>query len=216
LLQSAGLHADQNGFGLRDLLKQKRAWFLTRFVIDMVHYPSQYEDIKVDTWIKDVGTVFTSRCFEVFNKEQQKIASARSTWAMIDLKSRRPMGLQEFSGIGLILESKDCDSETPAKIPAVQNPEPQKSIRVAYSDLDMNSHVNSMRYIHWMVDLFPLDLFKEKIIQKIELNYLSEILFNDPIDLFLEKETGGESYIIEIKNSQTGKSACRGRVIWAD
>ena len=215
LLESAGIHADQREFGLRDLLKRGKGWFLTRLAIQMDHYPVQYEKIWIETWVREVGDVFTSRNFHVLNAQKEVIGGASSSWAMIDLRSRRPEFLKEHLGEEHVAAGKPSLLGSTEKVPPLQPDTTQRSqYKVVYSDLDIMRHVNSIRYIQWMVDLFPLSLFEEKQIARLDINYMAETVFGQEVEFRFEPRSPGQEYLIEIGKGEDSGPVCRGRVRW--
>lgn len=215
LLESAGIHADQRGFGLRDLLKMGKAWFLTRLAIRMERYPLQYEKIWIETWVEEVGDVFTSRNFNVFDERKELIAGASTSWAMIDLRSRRTEPLRERLTQDHVLHGHTAFVERTEKVPPL-NPESAevKPYRVVYSDLDIMRHVNSIRYIQWMLDLFPLGLFEELHVRQFDINYMAETNFGDEMEFRKEAREERRDYLVEIVKGERQAPVCRGRVRW--
>lgn len=215
LLESAGIHADQREFGLRDLLKRGKAWFLTRFAIQVGQYPRQYEKIFIETWVKEVGDVYTSRNFHVLNEKMEVIGGASSSWAMIDLKARRPEFLKELLTEEHILPDKPSLVPNPEKVPPLRPEALELSdYRVVYSDLDIMRHVNSIRYIQWMLDLFPLTLFQEKRLSRLDINYMAETVFGETVEFRKEEREADREYLIEVGRKNGAGPVCRGRVLW--
>jgi medium-chain acyl-[acyl-carrier-protein] hydrolase len=214
LLESAGLHADQRSFGLRDLLKEGKGWFLTRFSIQMDRYPLQYEKIWIETWVPGIGEVFTNRHFHVLNEKKELIGGASSSWAMIDLKTRRPAHLKDFLSDAHAMPEKEALVGSTEKVAA---PEPEvaekKIYRVVYSDLDILRHVNSIRYIQWLMDLFPLSLFENKRLARMDINYMAETLFGEELEFRQEQREEYREYLVEIAKAGGGP-VCRAHLLW--
>lgn len=216
LLESAGIHADQREFGLRDLMKNHKAWFLTRIAIRVDQYPRQYEKIWIETWVKEVGDVFSSRNFHILNEAKEVIGGASSSWAMIDLKTRKPEILRQFLGVEHVMAEKPSLVEGTEKVSPL-GPEiaEQRDYRVVYSDLDILRHVNSIRYIQWILDFFPLALFESKRVSRLDLNYMAETVFGEELEFQKEEREAGKEYLIGINRKGEEKvPVCRGRVLW--
>jgi len=214
LFEIAGMHADKLGYGVRSLLKQGKVWFLTRISIQMSKYPGAYEKITIKTWINSIESIFTSRCFEII-RGTEVIGVVHTSWAMIDLKTRKPVYLPEFLDKAVINE-KECTAKSASKLSPTQSSRIAKTDHVKYSDMDLNFHVTSMRYLQWMIDLFPVSLFKQKILHGIQMNYLSELRFGDHYDLILKEIIDQTLYKIEVRNSQTNEPSCIGKLEWID
>lgn len=131
--------------------------------------PYQYEEFTVQTWVENVYRLFTDRNFAIIDKDGKKIGYARSVWAMINLNTRKPADLLTLHG-GSIVDyvcDEPCPIEKPSRI-KVATDQPCAKLTAKYSDIDINGHVNSIRYIEHILDLFPIDLYKRNGIQRFE------------------------------------------------
>ena len=81
-----------------------------------------------------------------------------------------------------------------------------------YSDIDINGHVNSIKYIDHILDLFPLDLYKNKRVKRFEIAYVSESHYGDTLQFFCD-DKGSDEYHIEVKKND-GEIVCRSKVIF--
>ena len=71
-----------------------------------------------------------------------------------------------------------------------------------YSDIDINGHVNSIKYIEHILNLFSMDTFKEKNLRRFEIAYVAESYYGETLGFYLEEKNENE-YDIEIrKNNQ--------------
>ncbi|MDR0681894.1 MAG: acyl-[acyl-carrier-protein] thioesterase [Dysgonamonadaceae bacterium] len=213
ILQAATIHAHERGFGYNNILKDNVAWVLSRLSIEMSEYPEHDEDLTVETWVENVTRFFTQRCFCFINKNKRIIGYARTIWAAIDIETRRPVDipvwrpdLQDY-----IEQEKRCPIEKLAKIPSVNGLESSMGYSVRYSDIDINKHMNSVKYMEHIVNTFDLNIFKEKFIHKFEIVYLAEGTFGDKLKLYKQSVSENE-YIIDTKKGE--ESICRSRIIW--
>ena len=99
LLTTAGFNADDNGFGIRNLNENDCSWVLLRLAVEMQSFPKQYESIEVETWVEEVGRATTTRNFCIRNGNNYVIGNACSTWAMINIITRRAQDLSTLVGI---------------------------------------------------------------------------------------------------------------------
>ncbi len=210
LLTTAGYNADDNGFGIRTLQELNCTWVLSRLTIEMTRFPMQYEKIHVETWIEEVGRSNTTRNFCIRDEKNEIIGNACSIWAMLDMKTRRAKDLQTLEGIHEFASNNVGLIEKPIKLGSVEGEE-YDGFKVKYSDIDINGHVNSIRYIQWISDCFTLDCYRKCNVKRFEINYVNEILFDEFVEIVrLEQEP--KDFRFEIRNEN--KTACRARMLF--
>jgi acyl-ACP thioesterase len=213
ILQGATRHAAERGFGYDSIHESNAAWVLSRLSIQMDEYPSYDGELTVETWVEGVERFFTQRCFRFINKDNQTIGYARSIWAAIDLVTRRPVNIPEWRPdlANYIAADKECPIEKLAKIPSVEGEEPSIGYTVRYSDIDINHHMNSVKYMEHIINVFPLSYFQDKFIHKFEIVYLAEGAFGDKLKLYKEK-VSEDTTLIDTKKGE--ESICRSRITW--
>lgn len=210
LLHAASIHAAQRGFGFTDMGEKHTAWVLSRLAIEMKEYPGMSEEITLYTWIEGAARLFTNRCFELVDAKGKSFGYARSIWAAIDLETRRPTPL-DIEGLNYYKVDRPCPIESPGKILPVEDKAPGVPYRVKYSDLDVNGHLNSIKYMEHLLDMFDIEMYKEKEISRFEIAYLSEGWYG--MDLSLHKaETAPDKYGMSICHED--KAICRAAVSW--
>ncbi|MDD3907653.1 MAG: thioesterase, partial [Bacteroidales bacterium] len=80
--------------------------------------------------------------------------------------------------------------ESPVKVAGIDGHSVSRH-RVKYSDIDFNRHANSMKYLEWMVDLFPLEAFSHQRIKRVDINYINEVLFGEIVEIYQDfSQTG--------------------------
>ena len=146
LIHAASSHAGERGFGFNDMSERHTAWVLSRLAIEMKEYPTAFDKINLYTWIDEVGRLFTSRCFELADENGKTFGFARSIWAAIDVETRRPT-LLDIEALGKYIDERPCPIEKPGKIMPAENKAEGIPYSIKYSDLDINGHFNSVKYI---------------------------------------------------------------------
>jgi acyl-ACP thioesterase len=213
LLDAASMHADQRGFGYEQISKDNLVWVLSRLSVQMEEYPDHNQDLTVETWIEDVSRLFTQRCFCVINQSGKIIGYARTIWAAIDMQTRRPIDIQAWRPdmLQYVDAEKLCPIEKMSKILPVDGVDSCMGYTVRYSDIDINKHMNSAKYIEHAVNTFDLNMFKEKFIHKFEIVFLAEGMFGDKLKLYKQSFSENE-YTIDTKKGD--ESVCRSRISW--
>lgn len=212
LLHCAGEHARQKGFGFSDMSERSCAWVLSRIAIEMTKYPTMSEPITIQTWVEDVGRFFTNRCFALQDKEGKNIGYARSIWAAIDLETRKPSDLTGLGKLEEYVTNQPCPIEKPGKILPAETGTEREPYLVRYSDLDVNGHFNSIKYIEHLLNLFDIETFREKEISRFEISYVAEGRYGMQLSLH-KKEIAPDRYITSICDTE-GKAICRAAITW--
>jgi len=211
LLNCAGFHATDRGFGIATLNEDNYTWVLSRLAIELEEMPYQYEKFTVQTWVENVYRLFTDRNFALLDKDGKKIGYARSVWAMINLNTRKPADLLALHG-GSIVDYV-CDEPCPIGKPSrikVASCEPAATLTAKYSDIDINGHVNSIRYIEHILDLFPIEMYRTKRIRRFEMAYVAESYYGDELSFFMD-DAGEDVYQVEVRKNG-GEVVCRSKV----
>ena len=203
LLNCAGFHAAERGFGIATLNENHYTWVLSRLAIEMEEMPRAYEKFSVQTWVENVYRLFTDRNFVILNQEGKPIGYARSIWAMISMETRKPADLLTLHG-GSITDyvcQKDCPIAKPGRI-KVEEQQALDEYKIRYSDIDLNGHVNSVKYIEHILDLFPMEWFRQKTVKRFEVAYVAESYYGDTLSFYRQQISENEFDIEVKKNGQ--------------
>jgi medium-chain acyl-[acyl-carrier-protein] hydrolase len=87
------------------------------------------------------------------------------------------------------------------------------NLRVKFGDIDINQHMNSIRYIEHALDLFPSELYLHHFLNRIEVQYVKETSFNDNLTLVNNKMDDHLMYVEFHKES--GEPACKVRLYFS-
>ncbi|MBR5469517.1 MAG: acyl-[Paludibacteraceae bacterium] len=210
LLETAGRNAFENNFGIQHLQAENYTWVLSRLAVEMETYPLQDEEFIIETWIENAGRLFTTRNFCIKNLSGKLIGSSTSIWAMIDINTRRAVDLTDEYASFVVDKPSPC--EHPRKMPPILC-EPHCEYKVKYSDIDLNCHANSAKYIEWLLDTIenPKTFFENKHVARIELYYMNEALLGDVLSFYKENREE-QVFLFEIKRNTD--SICKMRLVF--
>ncbi len=192
MLNAADYHSHDRGFGMTYLNTIRRTWVLSRLVIEMNEMPRAYARFNVETWVESALRFFTNRSFKVADGETGHVYGyGRSIWAMIDTETRQPANLFDIND-GALLNYVEKDYPCPIeKCSRVRMDTPGQLVRTFtahYSDIDVNGHVNSVKYIEHVLDLFPLDTYREYRVGRFEIAYVAEAHEGDTLRMYQESD----------------------------
>ena len=72
-----------------------------------------------------------------------------------------------------------------------------RTIDTNYSDVDVNGHINSVKYIEHILDLWNLDWYAHNSVKRFEIAYVAECHCGDKLNFYSE-HTGENEYSIRI------------------
>ena len=200
LLNAADFHSNDRGYGMSVLGPQHRTWVLSRLAIEMERMPKAYDHFTVETWVESVMKFFTSRNFAISASDGSVLGYGKSVWAMIDTQSRQPVDIFSIND-GLIKEyvetEKPCPIAKSGRVKVTADAELVRTIDTYYNDVDVNGHINSVKYIEHILDLFDLDYYKTHFLQRFEIAYVAESHQGDRLNFYQEEVDEGE-YCIKI------------------
>ena len=204
LLESAARNADANGFGLRLLQQNQTTWVLNKMVIDFSRILSDGQFYKVETWVGDVNRLATTRYFRVVDADERPVAEVYSNWVMLDMNTRRPVNLEEVKGLAQAVEQEKLMIDRPVRILSVDEP-PVFLLQAKYSDIDINGHLNSVKYIEHVLDLFDLDWHNNHPVRRLEIAYVAEAHCGDTVNVYREKAEGDTWHFRLCREGQDGQ-----------
>ena len=72
-----------------------------------------------------------------------------------------------------------------------------RTIDTYYNDVDINGHINSVKYIEHVLDLWDLDYYRQHPIHRLEIAYVAESHAGDQLSFYLQ-QTGDNEYCVRI------------------
>ncbi|RLN08858.1 hypothetical protein C2845_PM11G01100 [Panicum miliaceum] len=182
--KSAGLLGD--GFGSTpEMSKRNLFWVVSQMQVLVEQYPCWGDTVGIDTWVSGHGKNGLRRDWHLHDHNTgQTILKATSKWVMMHKHTRKLARIPDevrteiapyFSERTAIT---DEDSRKLPKLPGNGGPMASKYVRTSltprWSDLDLNQHVNNVRYIGWILESAPISIFENHELASIVLDYKRE------------------------------------------
>lgn len=177
LQETAGNHARQLNFDIAQLRRRKLTWMLHRLHIKMDKFPEWRDQITVQTWPSSGDALRAYRDFIILDSDGQELGRCLSYWLMINMENRRPVRMPEEV---LDMAPRDVDHVLKVqknRIDFDSEPVESKIFTVRRSDLDINRHVNNVKYMEWALEVLPAD----KSIYELDIEFLSECTVGEEI-----------------------------------
>ena len=206
LQEVATNHANAIGIGKESLEAGQFYWVLSRMHVEIYDTPKFTDQVRVVTWPKTIDKIYAIRDFEVYGNDGQIIANGTSSWLILDavtLKPQRPKVLAD----GFKTVAMSAIKEVAKKIKPLKEVTVSHIQRAHYSHIDVNNHVNNAKYIEWICDVFDGRFFKLKAIKDIEINYVSQVKWQEEILIRYKTNYEGNGSLIYVdgynKNTDT-------------
>lgn len=209
ILDAAGMAAKARGFGMDYMHANGLAWVTSRIAIEMTEYPHEYETISIETWVEDCSSIFSTRNFLIYNNKKEVIGQASTLWSMIDFKTRKMVDLLKTTDLAnhvVTTQNELFTMNKPKRVDYKGDDEPTYKHKVVVSDIDMNQHVNSMKYLQWAIDTLSLEEIMNSTVKRLDINYLKEALYNQNIEIYRTDIDNQKHF--ELRNEE-GQACCR-------
>ncbi|CAM6015906.1 unnamed protein product [Sphagnum balticum] len=183
----AGLAGD--GFGAtHSMICHNLIWVVSRMQVQVEQYPAWGAVVEMDTWVAGSGKNGMRRDWLVRDyKTGQILARATSTWVMMNKKTRRfskmPNEVRgEISPHFLERSAIDNKDLVTQKIKKLGDDSAQlicSGLTPRLNDMDMNQHVNNVKYIGWVLESVPQSLSVAHELTSMTLEYRRECTPSD-------------------------------------
>lgn len=233
LINAADFHSNDRGFGMLYLNTIHKTWVLSRLALEIAEMPKAYDRFFVETWVESVMRSFTCRNFKIVGSEasgeERVYGYGRSVWAMIDTTTRQPIDLLSVNNGALgnyVEDAKVCPIGKPSRVKMGADSVLRRSVETVYSDIDMNRHVNSIKYIEHVLDLWDTDWYAAHKLQRLDIAFVAEAHLGDHLLLYVE-EKGSGNYAVRVvaatpdkerdseNNWQNEVEVCRCQVVFS-
>ncbi|XP_065848846.1 palmitoyl-acyl carrier protein thioesterase, chloroplastic isoform X1 [Euphorbia lathyris] len=179
-VKGAGLLGD--GFGSTpEMSKKNLIWVVTRMQVLVDRYPTWGDVVEVDTWVSASGKNGMRRDWRVRDgKTGETITRASSVWVMMNKVTRRLSKIPEEVRAEIEPYFVNFDpvvDEDGRKLPKLDDNTAdyvRKGLAPRWSDLDINQHVNNVKYIGWILESAPLSILETHELASITLEYRRE------------------------------------------
>jgi acyl-ACP thioesterase len=188
LQEVAGNHATELGVAVDHLFKKNMTWVLSRLHVKFNRFPFWREEIKIETWPSGRQSKFATRDFLIFDQKHKILVKATSSWMIVDLKTEKPIVMPAFMDeIRLPDRQRAIDDNFP-KMKSLKNPYSELKFDVRLSDLEINQHVNNVKYIEWALEAVPFEIWRTKVLSELEVSFRSETKYGECIIIQSEQE----------------------------
>ena len=210
LQEAAGEHAraaGREGFSLPD--GGWATWVLARLRVRIARRPRMRERIQIETWPSDLDGLRAARDFRIAGADGGELATATSSWFLIDVARRRPVRLPEaMTGFAARERPRALAFDGPDPAPPGDT-DAERSFRVRRSDLDRVGHANNVRFVEWALEALGAD----DGLAEIDIQYRAEAVYGDTVTSRASSLQDGARHH-ELARASDGRTLALARTVW--
>jgi len=180
LQEMAGIHAGIFHYSYEDLIKRGFTWVLSRYRIRFYSYPAWKDKILIYTWNSEVNEKFAVRDYEVVTEKGILVALSSTSWALLDIKSKRVVGARKIIPDNTVVE-KITFPDGFSDISGTDSYDFEREFPVSIHDVDLNRHVNNVVYVDWLLRSMPDDFLKKYQLYELNIDYKNEAYAGDNV-----------------------------------
>lgn len=200
LQESALAHAQELGFGFEQMNTIDSYWVLSNIRIQISDLPKFNDEVTIRTWPSGNNRVIATREFVGTDESGNELFRAGSEWMVLNKNTNRLRNLTRLK-LPLPAEAPKVIEGQLEKLEPREDYTLTESIRVHYSSIDMNGHVNNTEYVRWAIDALKSRYEFTTGVSSIQISYLSEVFEKEQLDLFVSTDDNSRYHLAGIRPS---------------
>ena len=212
LIEAAWAHAQVMDWGYDSLKSNNLFWVLSRIYFQVEKYPAWQDEITLNTWSAGTDGMYAYREYIVENEQGEILFRASTAWLILDMETHKIFRLSDYrTTFPKRIDANACRSPKRIK-PGIHN-EKMNFYSVLFSDLDINQHFNSVKYVERVLDDFGIDFLNNNEPAELEVNYLKEGQAGDSIAV-TQTQISENDYLNCLVRESDGADLCVMRIVW--
>jgi len=183
---AAGQHAEELGVGFEDMLKRGYLWVLTRVKFDILLLPARYQDVVVKTWPLEPNRLNYRREYCIEDICGNRLVKGSSEWVVIDSKERRFLSVPDLYPFKDGFHNEIMYDGKFKKVRDFKAQNPPHPVNVCFNDLDLNGHVNNIRYANYVFDAINPEV--PRCVKSFQIDYRKEVLQGTELKIYYENQ----------------------------
>lgn len=201
LQEVAAAHAEELGFGFASMSEMDAYWVLSNIRIEIGRLPGRDEQVTIRTWPSGYTRTIATREFVGRDRDGQELFRAGSEWMVLNRKTGRLKNLFRLD-LDLPKTGEKALAGELSRLAPVKDYRQIERVRVPYSAIDLNGHVNNTEYVRWGVDALRRTYGFDGDARCVQVTYLSEVFEGDEIDIAASSDENGRLHVLGRKRDE--------------
>lgn len=164
-------HCDDLGFTVPVMMERNRVFVLIKLLIDVERMPMEGETVRLTTYAYAPKRLAYQRVTKLESPDGEPLVTVDARWTMVDTATWRITRAVEEDLVAQMLPVQDFDD---IRMPKIEFTGERPEVRVRYTMLDTNKHVNNAVYADWVQDALEPELLGGAQIRRMSLLYHRE------------------------------------------
>lgn len=176
------LQSESKKVGLDYYQKNNVAWMLHKWDINLHRSPVFGQQILIRTLPVSIAGFMGFRKFWVFDENGETLVTADSAWLFINTQNKRPLRISDDMKHAYgHFDQPESRLEIP-EIPAISHTDFSNEFKVRHADIDINLHVNNVRYVDWALEAVPVEILRSMMLSAIRIIFRKETVYGQKIN----------------------------------
>ena len=212
IIEIATWHANSWGVGYARLIQDNQVWVLSRVTIEVTAMPRVNEQYTLTTWIEDYNRHFSQRNMRLDDAQGNPLGYVRTIWMVIDMGTRASVDISQLGYISENISDLPCPIEPQSHLRPIQQGHTM-DYTFGYMDCDFNRHVNTVRYLAHLMNLFDMDCYDNFFIHRMEIAFIKETHYGETAQIIIDDNDPMDS---RMSVTLDGVDHVRARFIWQE
>lgn len=174
-------HTEALGAGRAKTLDKGALWVVCRVRLEIENLPCYDETVTLSSWAGDTMRVLFPRYYEMTDESGTPLVRASAVWLLMDAKKRKMVFPENYD---VVVPGIRTGREIPLSFGvSLGEQEKTKRFKVAYSQVDINGHMNNAKYLDCMEDVLGKDFLDTHMLKTLEIEFKSEIKYGASVRL---------------------------------
>jgi len=183
LMQEASMqHTISMGVSVWDLETMNASWVLLKMDVNVIHYPSLNETVKIITYPSGLDGYFTFRDYYMYNEKGTLCATSSTMWTLLNLDTRKIMKIPERFG-SLVYDKGELLEKPAFKLSPFAQPDTSSCIQVNYFHIDWNGHVNNGQLIKLILEQIDSKIHQHKTLKSLFIQFKAEAILDQLLEI---------------------------------
>lgn len=177
-------NAEEIGLGVEHTNLKGRLWVFTRTYAEFYEMPKFQEEVQLTTWPGQKKVFFFPRYAEMTSVSGKPLAKLSSIWALMDASTRKAIMRPDLDSP---FEEHEGQLDLPVRIVTKDCSFAYRRL-IQFSDLDLNGHLNNVRYIEFIMNLHDKAFYETTRVKSILINYETEISEGEELMIYASED----------------------------